>query len=163
MSRSCWEKSAGGRLAAAATSRRRRTCVCCTSAMLREPVALESSADRSPPPMQAFRRQSARTPRDLQGCFRAQGRGVTQGRGGLTHLRSHPEKPSPARNKPPQMRGTLSLSRSSTRPNKVRPNTHSQFESRAPPNPTTSDQQKHSSHLATNTHPNLLESHRGPH
>ena len=33
----------------------KHTCAHCTSAMLREPVALKGSADRFPPPMQAFR------------------------------------------------------------------------------------------------------------
>ena len=40
-------------------SERKRTFVFSISAMLSEPVALESSTDRSPPPMQAFRQKSA--------------------------------------------------------------------------------------------------------
>ena len=44
------------KLAAAARSSRRNAHLrLFFSAMLREPVALECSADRSPPPMQAFR------------------------------------------------------------------------------------------------------------
>ena len=64
-------------------------------------VHLQSSADRFPPPMQEFRQQSAMTHHDLQECFRS--RRVTQNCEERTRLRSHPEKPSPAGNKPPRM------------------------------------------------------------
>ena len=89
----------------------------------------------SPPPMQAFRQQSARTPRDLQGCFRAQGRRVTQGCEGQTRLRRHPENPSPARIKPPRMERWNPVVRDSLgprdSPKKPLDLAHFQFENRS--------------------------------
>ena len=51
-----------------------------------QPAWLESSVDKSTPPMEAFRQKSAGTQRDLQGSFRVQGRRATQRFEEQTHL-----------------------------------------------------------------------------